>query len=132
VRHEALPLRKRILVRLSLLRCRLSRGPRLNPHRPQLTQSFISFRLCPLRINRYLEVLAIHPTYQRQGLGNTLLSTQLSSLPADQAVQLESTPAGQGLYRKFGFEVVDTLKVVGRGGKGLDIPVMVKKPSKMG
>ena len=81
-----------------------------------------------IRPRRYLEILAIHPSYQRQGLGQLLLKDRLPQLPADQAVQLESTPAGQGLYTRFGFEVVHKIHVMGRD-KMMDIPVMVKKPT---
>lgn len=81
-------------------------------------------------LRRYLELLAIHPSYQRQGLGALLLQSRLSQLPRNQAVQLESTPAGQGLYKKFGFEVVETLNCKGRD-KEIPIPVMIRKPEEV-
>ena len=81
-----------------------------------------------MTVHRYLEVLAIHPSYQRQGIGHTLLEARFSQI-GDLPVQLESTPAGRGLYQKYGFEMVDELKVLlepKEVGKTIDFPIMVR------
>ena len=70
--------------------------------------------------------MAVHPAYQRKGVGQLLLRHQLDQIPDGLAVQLESSPEGQGLYRKVGFEVFTTFEIKG----GMTIPVMLKNYNK--
>lgn len=52
-----------------------------------------------------LEVLAVHPAYQRQGLGSTLLSWGMVQASRHQLpVVVAATHNGKHLYRKHGFK----------------------------
>lgn len=51
-----------------------------------------------------LELLAIHPTYQRQGLGSKLLTWGMKEAALNQMpVVVAATLNGEHLYRKHGF-----------------------------
>ncbi|MCJ1223759.1 hypothetical protein MMC12_000402 [Toensbergia leucococca] len=89
----------------------------------------------------YLQILAVHPTHQRQGHGSTLIRHTLSAADADDAKTYvgSSSAAGLGLYFKHGWREVDMvvvemgefggvgvveerflLRESGRGGDGAD------------
>lgn len=62
----------------------------------------------------YLDLLCVDPAYERRGLAGRLLRPGFEM--ADQEnrpVWLTSTPAGHGLYRKLGFETMDTTDLDG-------------------
>jgi len=58
----------------------------------------------------YLKILAIHPDYQRRGVGAKLLNWGLERARArGEKVYLEASRRGKGLYTKLGFEHVGDL-----------------------
>lgn len=79
----------------------------------------------------YLGVLAVHPDHQRRGIGSKLLNWGLERARREGVrVGTEASPAGKGLYEKFGFEVVrEVVWDEGRGEEGRS-PVMLWEPRK--
>ncbi|ETS83716.1 hypothetical protein PFICI_05592 [Pestalotiopsis fici W106-1] len=67
----------------------------------------------------YIRYMCVDPTFQRRGVGKSLMSwacNRLDALKLD--AYLEASPAGEALYRQFGFEVVGRTKdVLGDGLK---------------
>jgi GNAT superfamily N-acetyltransferase len=67
-----------------------------------------------------MAVLAIHPDYQRMGVGHELLRWGLDEADREQVpTWIDASAAGFGLYKKFGWEEVGWVKVdaVPWGGK---------------
>ncbi|OOQ81599.1 acetyltransferase, GNAT family [Penicillium brasilianum] len=60
------------------------------------------------RPHYYLEILAVHPSYQGRGLASKLLRWGLARAD-DEGVEvyLSSSPDGRPLYEKYGFQVLD-------------------------
>lgn len=80
-----------------------------------------------------LDVLAVSPAYQRQGLGAMLLEEGLAVADRDNAkTYLESSEAGQNLYRKHGWKQIDELLIdlEPHGGSGEYSEIcMMREPS---
>ncbi|KAF2635409.1 acyl-CoA N-acyltransferase [Massarina eburnea CBS 473.64] len=75
----------------------------------------------------YCHVVAVHPDYQRQGIGK--LITEYGLRVAEQAglpVYLEASTMGTGLYEKLGFRRVRE-KLVHKG-EDVEVPLMVWVP----
>jgi GNAT superfamily N-acetyltransferase len=51
----------------------------------------------------WLSMMLVDPAARRAGIGSKLMEAALASLPADCRVRLDATPAGEPLYRRFGF-----------------------------
>jgi ribosomal protein S18 acetylase RimI-like enzyme len=55
----------------------------------------------------YVRYMCVHPEFQRQGVGRALMlwaCEKLDKLNLD--AYLEASPAGEGLYRQFGFDII--------------------------
>jgi ribosomal protein S18 acetylase RimI-like enzyme len=77
----------------------------------------------------YLKVLAVHPGYQRKGVGAALLDWGLKHARArGEKAYLEATPFGKGLYLKKGFTTVGELHV-GEEGDEVRLPCMLWDPA---
>ena len=76
----------------------------------------------------YLKVLAVHPEYQRKGVGAALVDWGLKhARERGEKAYLEATPFGKGLYLKKGFTTVGEL-YVGVEGDELRLPCMLWDP----
>jgi ribosomal protein S18 acetylase RimI-like enzyme len=84
-------------------------------------------RLHPKEPHWYLETLAVRPDRQRQGVGSFLISSTLERADRDALpVYLETTKdVNVVYYRRFGFEVVEELKV---GGGAPPVWTMLRAP----
>jgi predicted N-acetyltransferase YhbS len=76
----------------------------------------------------YLDNLAVDFRFQRQGVGAALVQKGLETasdlrLPA----QTEAGPAGEGLYRKLGFETIGMWELSLPGAETLSLPVMKRE-----
>jgi predicted N-acetyltransferase YhbS len=77
----------------------------------------------------YLKVLAVHPGYQRKGVGAALVDWGIKHARArGEKVYLEATPFGKGLYLKKGFKTVGELHV-GVEGDEVRLPCMLWDPA---
>jgi N-acetylglutamate synthase-like GNAT family acetyltransferase len=80
-----------------------------------------------------MALLAVHPTCQHLGRGSQLLSPTLSlSHKQNAKCFVQASPAGMGLYRKFGWEDVDSVVFdfsAWGGGKGVRICLMIREPN---
>lgn len=67
----------------------------------------------PAEPHWYLPLIGVDPAHQRQGLGSVLLRHALAQCDLDHvAAYLESSnPANIPLYRRHGFEVLDTIQL---------------------
>ncbi|KIY48476.1 acyl-CoA N-acyltransferase [Fistulina hepatica ATCC 64428] len=79
----------------------------------------------------YLQMLVVHPSYQRMGVGRELMSSGLSradesSLPT----YVEATMRGLPVYEKTGFRVVGHVEFGGDIDKFL-MPVMIRNPKRL-
>src|SRR5438477_1625131 len=73
----------------------------------------------------YLHILAVHPAYQRRGVGAALLDWGLRhARERGDKVYLESSEFGKGLYLKKGFKVVGEMEIGDEGDKLL-LPCML-------
>jgi GNAT superfamily N-acetyltransferase len=52
----------------------------------------------------WLSMMLVDPEARRGGVGTRLMETALEALADESCVRLDATPAGEPLYRKFGFE----------------------------
>jgi GNAT superfamily N-acetyltransferase len=52
----------------------------------------------------WIGMVLVDPEYRGQGLSKTLLSALFEQLKTCRSVKLDATPAGQPVYRKFGFK----------------------------
>ena len=52
----------------------------------------------------WLSMMLVDPAERRTGIGSQLMDAALEDLAGDKCVRLDATPAGEPLYRKFGFE----------------------------
>jgi GNAT superfamily N-acetyltransferase len=59
----------------------------------------------------YLKILAVHPEFQRQGIGTTLLEWGMEGARDGERVYLESSEAGMPLYLKKGFQILGEFRV---------------------
>lgn len=77
--------------------------------------------------NFHLVLLCTHPDYRLRGAGTALVSWGLAEAAMEGVVAgVEASPMGIPLYRKLGFEMIDTLIVRKRGEEQfLPVPVMV-------
>ena len=57
----------------------------------------------------WIAMMLVDPAERRAGLGAQLLSAALTALTGASCIGLDATPAGEPLYRKFGFEGSYTL-----------------------
>jgi len=76
--------------------------------------------------------MAVHPDYQRKGAGTLLLNwgTKIAD-QLDLPLYLEATMLGKQLYKRSGFEQVDSVihkAEIIREAEDLEIPIMVKMP----
>jgi GNAT superfamily N-acetyltransferase len=51
----------------------------------------------------WLSMMLVDPAARRSGIGSRLMEAALDSLPSDCCVRLDATPAGEPLYRRYGF-----------------------------
>jgi GNAT superfamily N-acetyltransferase len=51
----------------------------------------------------WLSMMLVDPARRRSGIGGQLIETALAALADEACVRLDATPAGEPLYRKFGF-----------------------------
>ena len=79
-----------------------------------------------------LHILAVSPTHQRQGLGSILVREGLAAADRDQArTYIEASPAGLGLYKRFGWKEVERIEIdmKSHGGTGIATEVcLVRQP----
>ncbi|KAI1337259.1 acyl-CoA N-acyltransferase [Xylariaceae sp. FL0016] len=84
----------------------------------------------------YLPTMAVHPDYQRRGIGRLLMQWGIDmaeklGLP----IYLEATDAGFPLYKSMGFERLTHVSVIHKAevtgsAEDTNVPLMVKMPSK--
>ena len=59
-----------------------------------------------------LEAFAVHPDWQRKGIGSLLVKKFLESVDTDHAkCYVHSSETGKALYEKFGFKVIGLVTV---------------------
>lgn len=76
----------------------------------------------------YLVVLAVHPSYQRRGIGQMLLQWGIDQASAESVpIGLEATPEGLKLYERKGFKTVRWVEF-----NGFRSPVMIREPQGLG
>lgn len=78
----------------------------------------------------YLRYMCVDPAFQRRGVGQALMTwacERLDSLKLD--AYLEASTAGEGLYRKFGFEVIGHTEGVFEDGLRMEYSHMWRKHS---
>jgi GNAT superfamily N-acetyltransferase len=51
----------------------------------------------------WLSMMLVHPDARRAGIGSRLMEAALAELADEACVRLDATPAGEPLYRRFGF-----------------------------
>ena len=51
----------------------------------------------------WLSMMLVDPAHRRTGVGSQLLAAALEALTDEKCVRLDATPAGEPLYRRFGF-----------------------------
>lgn len=51
----------------------------------------------------WLSMMLVHPEHRRTGIGSQLLTTALDAASQHRSVRLDATPAGEPLYRRYGF-----------------------------
>lgn len=82
-------------------------------------------------VQTVLSVLMTLPEYQGQGIGSALLEFGLAEAKKKGLTQfwLESSPDGYNLYRKFGFEDVDNIRMdlTKYGGVGWEESACMRK-----
>ncbi|WP_459499361.1 GNAT family N-acetyltransferase [Bacillus sp. C1] len=54
-------------------------------------------------------MLVVHPNFQKQGLGRTLLDVCMQQTPASLPIMLIATDAGVPLYKTYGFTTITTI-----------------------
>jgi GNAT superfamily N-acetyltransferase len=52
----------------------------------------------------WLSMMLVHPEARRGGIGTRLMEAAIEALAAEACIRLDATPAGEPLYRRFGFE----------------------------
>jgi GNAT superfamily N-acetyltransferase len=52
----------------------------------------------------WLSMMLVDPAARRSGIGTRLMEEALAALAGERCVRLDATPAGEPLYRRFGFE----------------------------
>jgi ribosomal protein S18 acetylase RimI-like enzyme len=81
-----------------------------------------------------MNVLAVHPQYQRRGLGSLMLEPVLAMADKEaRNVYIEASKKGVGLYRRYGWIEVDRMLVDTRpyGGKMIEeTQLMIRDPGK--
>ncbi|KAF2843540.1 acyl-CoA N-acyltransferase [Patellaria atrata CBS 101060] len=79
----------------------------------------------------YLRSLSVSPQSQRQGVGAELLKWGLRHADAEGVpMELEASPAGEGLYRKLGFKLFYEKRFV-KDGFGHTIVAMLWEPERL-
>ncbi|KAL8951066.1 MAG: hypothetical protein Q9222_002938 [Ikaeria aurantiellina] len=80
----------------------------------------------------FLHILIVLPSYQRSGLGSMLVREGLAAADRDQArCYIEASPAGLGLYKRYGWKQVDeiVMDMKPHGGSGMATEVlMIREP----
>lgn len=73
----------------------------------------------------YMATMAVHPSYQRRGIGSTLLNWGLEHARRENIpVGTEASAEGEQLYVKHGFKVVSAME----WSEGHSSPVMIWEP----
>ncbi|KAJ6255845.1 hypothetical protein Dda_9455 [Drechslerella dactyloides] len=63
----------------------------------------------PALVHWHLQLLAVHPTARRRGIGSTLVRMGIDRARRDGCIAgLEASPLGLNMYKSQGFEVVGT------------------------
>ncbi|KAB8263599.1 acyl-CoA N-acyltransferase [Aspergillus pseudonomiae] len=76
----------------------------------------------------FLSTLAVHPAYQRQGIGRRLVEWGLEHATWDGTpVGLEASAKGTSLYQSLGFQVVNEVPLV----EGVALTAMLWRPSRV-
>lgn len=77
----------------------------------------------------FMAILAVHPAYQRRGIGEKLLLPGLQSADEMGArAYVQASEAGRGLYSRLGWEVVDEIVVeYGEGAEGRT-GILIREP----
>jgi GNAT superfamily N-acetyltransferase len=52
----------------------------------------------------WLSMMLVHPEARRSGIGTRLMEAAIEALEGETRIRLDATPAGEPLYRRFGFE----------------------------
>ncbi len=73
-----------------------------------------------------LLMLCVSPLFQRRGVGGRLLDWGFDKATREGVpVGVQSSPAGEGLYRGKGFRVINWVKIA----EGIEDPVLIWEPS---
>lgn len=73
-----------------------------------------------------LLMLCVSPSFQRRGVGGRLLDWGFdNAIEEGVPVAVQSSPAGEGLYRGKGFRVIAWVKIT----EGIEDPVMIWEPA---
>jgi GNAT superfamily N-acetyltransferase len=79
-----------------------------------------------------MEILAVHPAYQRRGLGSQMLEPILGLADREgRKVYIEASKKGVGLFRQYGWVKVDALLLDTRpyGGESIEeTELMIREP----
>lgn len=79
-----------------------------------------------------LRAIATHPDYQHRGCASMLIQWGLGLADRENArVYLEATPAGKGLYRRFGWEQIDEIVIhlEEYGEEGVQVTAVMMRPA---
>lgn len=78
-----------------------------------------------------MALLAVHPSYQRQGVGSLLLTEGLKIVDEGGAKAfVQASREGRGLYTKFGWKAVGEVMVdyTPYGGEKVKTLLMIREP----
>jgi len=76
--------------------------------------------------NYYLKILAVHPTWQRKGIGKMLMRDGMARARRENVpVRLESSPSGAGMYKSIGFRQVGSMTKL----RGVTGPIFIWDPA---
>lgn len=86
-------------------------------------------------LNKDCHVVAVHPEFQKQGIGKLLTKWGIEVARQMKApLYLESSAAASKMYQDLGFRCLESgvhlgSDVVGEGEDSMEVPVMIKSPS---
>ncbi|AEW04370.1 GCN5-related N-acetyltransferase [Sulfobacillus acidophilus DSM 10332] len=76
----------------------------------------------------FLGMVMVHPDHRQRGLGTMVTQAALAVQPPGHPVALVSTPSGQGLYQKIGFQQISTVHKYVRSSSKVHDDLTIRPP----